>query len=266
MYIVQHMKNLLVLLAFLSLLACQSSVQKTGNSKDTSIETTSPKAEAQASFVHQIHEPSDKSATAPLLVLLHGRGSHEGIFYNMAPHLDPRLRVVSVRGPKVLGEKSFAWFDLDRNQEGMIYDGAEVLQCSERIIGFIDQLKQDNNWNPEKVLLGGFSQGAIMSLGTALKHPEKIDAALCLSGHLYPEFIENFEARPAHQELDILVSHGKKDTVLPYSDMQAAVKWLSENKISASTYYYDSGHSWSPENFRDFRAWLTTYVNDNVGD
>ena len=53
------------------------------------------------------HGPSDPDA--PLVVLLHGRGSHEGEIISLAPHLPQGLQYAAVRAPIAEGG-GFAWF------------------------------------------------------------------------------------------------------------------------------------------------------------
>lgn len=45
---------------------------------------------------------------APVLVMLHGIGSHEGDLLQLAPYLDPRLAVISLRAPLPWGAGGFA--------------------------------------------------------------------------------------------------------------------------------------------------------------
>ncbi len=222
-----------------------------------------PKANIELSLAHQIHEPAEGSKDAPLLILLHGRGSNEGNFISMAPNLDPKLRVVSVRGPLILRPGSFAWFDLQRGQNGLRkYEENEVLAMSDQLIDFIEELISKYGLEPSKIFIGGFSQGAIMSLGTGLRHPGVIDGVLCLSGALYPEFMKDFKLKKEHEELSILVTHGRKDNVLSFDHINEAVDLLKQKGLDVSFKHYDSAHTFPPENFRDFRDWLVSELDN----
>jgi len=104
--------------------------------------------------------------------------------------------------------------------------------------------------------LGGFSQGAILSLGTGLKYPLAIRGVACLSGEFYPQFEKSLNSEVAKRGFDIFISHGKKDAILPYEDMVESVKLLKNNDYKITEYYYDTGHTISQKNHQDFVNWL----------
>src|SRR5258708_37819393 len=68
--------------------------------------------------------PAD--APVPLLILLHGVGSNESDLFRLAPALDGRFRVLSVRGPLVRAEGSYAWFIPAFTANGIQIDPAEL--------------------------------------------------------------------------------------------------------------------------------------------
>ena len=54
-------------------------------------------------LVHTSIPPRAPSAVPPLLLLLHGIGADEQDLLPLAPHLDPRLHVISARAPHRIG-------------------------------------------------------------------------------------------------------------------------------------------------------------------
>jgi len=259
----QISKPYLLLILFL-LLGCQSAKAPASEKREINkVETSPTQAENQLKLKHQIHEPANGNVDAPLLVLLHGRGSNESVFISMAPNLDRRLRVVSVQGPMKLGEGRFAWFDLQPNSDGLrVYNSAEVLAMSDSLVEFIEAFISKHLLKPKKVFIGGFSQGAIMSLGPGLRHPKVIDGVLCFSGALYPEFLSDFSLQAKHKDLSILVTHGKNDLVLPYTDIKSSVQFLKEKGLAIDFKEYESAHTFPPENFRDFIDWLAVELDN----
>jgi len=254
----KQLPKLSPLLIVLIVFGCQSAnppaAEKSANRKENPAQEL---VKPQLKLVHQVNEPENEMQDAPLLVLLHGRGSNESVFISMAPNLDRRLRVVSVQGPIKMGEGRFAWFDLQRNSDGLRrYEGAEVLSMSDRLVAFIEAFVSHHELEPKQIFIGGFSQGAIMSLGTGLRHPKVVDGVLCFSGALYPEFLTDVPLSAEQKELSILVTHGKKDIVLPFAEIELAVNQLKSKGLETTFKQYDSAHTFPPENFRDFREWL----------
>ena len=48
---------------------------------------------------------------SPLLLILHGVGSHEGDLAALVPLLDDRFHVLNLRAPISLAPSSYAWFE-----------------------------------------------------------------------------------------------------------------------------------------------------------
>ena len=78
------------------------------------------------SLVHLVCEPIVKADTPPLLLLLHGVGSNEDDLFGLAPYLDERFLIISVRAPNTLGPGSYAWFDVDFTPQGPVIDPAPI--------------------------------------------------------------------------------------------------------------------------------------------
>ena len=71
------------------------------------------------SFVHLVRPPAQPSAVPPLLLLLHGVGSHERDIFDLSEYLDPRFFVVSARAPNQLGPDSYAWYPVEFTATGV---------------------------------------------------------------------------------------------------------------------------------------------------
>src|SRR5690349_8842275 len=54
----------------------------------------------------------------PLLLMLHGVGANERDLFPLAPELDPRLQILSLRAPLTRGPNSYAWFTVAFLPEG----------------------------------------------------------------------------------------------------------------------------------------------------
>ncbi len=65
------------------------------------------------SLHHVMRRPETPSENPPLLILLHGVGSHELDLFSLAPYLDKRFLVLSARAPNTMGPNSYAWFPVE---------------------------------------------------------------------------------------------------------------------------------------------------------
>lgn len=59
-----------------------------------------------------IRKPKVSIEKPPLLLLLHGVGSNEEDLFSLASNLPDSFLIVSLRGPLVLGPKSFGWYEV----------------------------------------------------------------------------------------------------------------------------------------------------------
>lgn len=208
------------------------------------------------SLVHLIRPPRRQASDAPLILLLHGVGSHERDLFDLAQYLDPHAFIVSARAPNVLGPNSYAWYPVEFTATGPIID-ADVAEDSRLILlRFIDELVAAYPVDARRVYLMGFSQGAIMSLAVALTQPEKVAGSVAMSGRLLPEIQPKIAEAERLRDLPILMTHGLHDPIIPIGDARAASVYLSRLPLKLTYREYDMGHQVTVESLKDIVAWL----------
>src|SRR5579862_4733461 len=150
----------------------------------------------------------------PLLVLLHGLGSDERDLLSLAAELDSGLSVVSIRAPYETGYGGFAWFDIQFLADGKrIIDDEQAVSSRELLLSDLHELVDSEK--PSHLILGGFSQGAMMAAGILLRTPEMLAGAWLMSGRFLPVFDPRQETPVARP---VLVQHGLYDEVLAIDD------------------------------------------------
>lgn len=246
------MKALFFIITCLVSIGCRHTPATTDKTVPPVIQTTVPQ-QAKLSLEYKVRTPTITTEDTPVLFLLHGLGSNEKNFFDLAQQVDGRMLVISARAPISLSADRYSWYNLSRDNKGWSYKDAEVLEASEKLIAFVSEIKKKHKVSGP-VYLGGFSQGAIMSLGTALRHPDKIKGAISLSGQLYSAFLDNH--RRNYSQLEILVTHGNNDKVLPVRIMKENVKTLINKGLNPEVHYFDSEHTISRENYSAFINWL----------
>lgn len=206
------------------------------------------------SLQYLVRPASRITKPAPLIVLLHGVGSNEQDLFDLAQYLEPEAVVVSARAPNVLGPKSFAWYPVEFTAAGPIID-AEAAEASRLILlKFIGELIATYNVDAKRVYLMGFSQGAIMSLAVALTQPEKVAGIVVMSGRLLSEIKPKIV--PHLNGLPVLMTHGRRDAIIPIKDARSASTYLSTLPVQLTYREYDMGHQLTAESLNDIVAWL----------
>lgn len=164
------------------------------------------------------------------VVLLHGFGAPGDDLVALAQFIRvPNVRFVFPAAPIELGGlygDARAWWQLDlakleqdlrtgsiRDRRSEVPVGLDVARA--KISALLDELKVDNT----KLVLGGFSQGAMLSLDVAL-HRDVAPAGLALmSGTLLAESL--WEPKFAKLSgVPVFMSHGIADSLLPFAISQ----------------------------------------------
>lgn len=192
----------------------------------------------------------------PLLLLLHGVGSHEGDLIGLAPYLDPRFHIVSARAPNVLAPGAYAWFHVEFTSAGPVINPQEAESSRVILLRFIDEVIEFYGVDPRRVYLLGFSQGAIMSLSLALTEPKKLAGVVAMSGRILPEALPRIAASEALEGLPILLLHGTQDQVLGIEYGRAARDRLTGLPVALTYREYPIGHQVTEEGLAEVASWL----------
>jgi phospholipase/carboxylesterase len=214
------------------------------------------------SLVHLVRQPHVKGASTPLLLLLHGVGSNEYDLFGLAPYLDKRFLIISVRAPHTMGVDSFAWFEVNFTPQGPVIQPEQAEASRNRMITFLNEAVAAYGADPQQVYLMGFSQGAIMSASVALTRPELVAGVVLMSGRILPQ-IEPLVAAPEKLKgLPVLVVHGTSDGVLPINNGRDSQKRLSALPVDLLYREYPMGHEVSRESLADVTSWLSARLDD----
>ncbi|MFN3754836.1 alpha/beta hydrolase [Flavobacterium sp.] len=210
------------------------------------------------SLHHLVREPKDKKDKNPLLLLLHGYGSNEEDLFSFAGELPEEYYVVSARAPFDMTFGSYAWyainFDADENK---FSDIGQARASRDIIAGFIDELTANYPIDADNVTLIGFSQGCILSYAVALSYPEKVQRVVAMSGYFNPEIAVDDYTENDLSKLKIFASHGTVDQVIPVEWARKSIPMLQVLGIDVIFKEYMVGHGVAPQNFFDFKHWLS---------
>ncbi len=209
------------------------------------------------SLVHLVRQPKKEAGTPPLLMLLHGIGSNEHDLYGLAPFLDERFLVISVRAPNTLGPGSYAWFEVDFTAQGPVINPEQAEISRKTLITLLNEAVTSYGADPERVYLMGFSQGAIMSASVALTQPELVAGVVMMSGRILPEIQPLIAPKEELAGLPFIVVHGTADTVLPITYGRASRELLSSLPVELTYHEYSMGHEVSQESLNDVTTWLS---------
>jgi phospholipase/carboxylesterase len=163
----------------------------------------------------------------PLLVLLHGFGAPAEDLVPLAFHMDlpPGTRFVCPGAPLALGmpfSDARAWWMIDLARLERIGGDAWVREtpagmdaARTKIIALLGECQRRLGAAPERTVIGGFSQGAMLATDVVLGTDTPFAGLVVFSGTLVAE--PAWSARmPARRGLPVFQSHGTQDSLLPY--------------------------------------------------
>ena len=184
---------------------------------------------------------------APLVVLLHGRGSDEEQIATLAGHLPRRLAYAAVRAPIAEGG-GYAWFA----NRGIGRPVAESL--TETMAWFREWLDTEAGERP--VVLVGFSGGAAFAGGLLLADPARWAGVAVLLGTLPFEAGVPVDAGRL-ADVPVLLARGEQDRVIPGDLLDRTWAYLHQESGAALTAHLDpGGHGLSARAVTTLSDWL----------
>ncbi len=186
-----------------------------------------------------------KSEPSCLVVMCHGYGAPGsdlvGLFEDILHHLpedSDKPAFLFPEGPIDLEDEGLygarAWWRLNMAQlmqmsatnsfdkmRDAIPDGID--QAREKLCACIEQYRQKNQWTDLPIVLGGFSQGAMLTVDTALRGSvSPVVGMFVFSGALICESLWRAAATAKPLSIPMVQSHGRIDPILPI----ATGRWL----------------------------------------
>jgi phospholipase/carboxylesterase len=187
------------------------------------------------------------------LVLLHGRGADEHDLVPLLDELDPQRRLVGVtpRAPLALPPGGAHWYRLGGIGTP---DAASFLPTYEALGAWLGELPAITGVPLERTVLGGFSQGCVMTYAMVYGAGRPaLAGAICLSGFL--PAVDGFELDPsARASTPVAIAHGRGDAVIGFGFGEAARDRLTAAGVHPVWLPSELGHTIDPRHLPALRA------------
>ena len=182
-----------------------------------------------------ILNPSSKEKPKNAVILCHGYGGDGKDISLLASYWRtylPDTLFVCPDAPErcAVSSTGFQWFDLMDQTKDQVLVKSLVAEIKLNLL--IDEVMNNNNLKAEKVAIGGFSQGCMISLQTGIKRKDKINSIIGYSGKIIDtdHLQNNINSRP-----DIILMHGDKDEIVPVSFFLEAKEFLNKNNYKVES-------------------------------
>lgn len=197
--------------------------------------------------------PESQRAGRPLLVLLHGYGSHEGDLFGMAPYFPLDFTIASVRAPHAEGN-GFAWFAPDARRPGDP-QAEGVDDATDALLDWLAEVRGD----APVVGLLGFSQGGAVAVHALRRDPDSAAFAVNLGGFTVGGE-QSGDAELARRLPPVFWGRGLLDQVIPASAIERTEGYLPDHVDLTTGIYEDLGHGVSQTELADVVRFLRERV------
>ena len=193
----------------------------------------------------------EKNTAEVVLIWFHGYGANnwgfEPFIKLLNLNLDGRLHVIMPNAPVDNGKRS--WYPLPSTLNGSVVEDDEGIMNSKKIIA---EALNDHIDIDKRLFLGGFSQGAALSLSMGLNNDMKSDGIIAISGYVPSASKINI----VDHSKDIYVAHGKNDTTISIETHEKSIRFLEKNNLSYTEYLDDCGHTISKAMIGSLSEWM----------
>ena len=184
-----------------------------------------------------ILNPTSKEKLESAVIFCHGYGGDGKDISILASYWKsylPKTIFICPDAPEkcAASPTGFQWFDLmDQTPEQIL---SKSLVAEIKLNKLIDEIKDEYNLLANQIVIGGFSQGCMISLQTGIKRKDKINSIIGYSGKIIDleHLSKNIVSRP-----NIILMHGDIDQVvtidglLEAKDFFAKIDYKIETKI-----------------------------------
>lgn len=163
----------------------------------------------------------------------------------------------SACAPNVMGHGSYAWFQFGVSPQGqrVIHQAQEA--ASRRLLAdTLAGLSRQLGVPPERVIVGGFSQGGIMSLSLLLTQPQLVHGAMVLHSRLLDEVLPFVAPEAQLQGKQLWVSGGTRDQVLPVAHSQSIREQVQKLPITLRYTEFPNAHEITQDELAGAMQWL----------
>ena len=189
-------------------------------------------------------KPETNKKIKNAIILLHGYGGDgkdiSMLSLNWKRHL-PNTIFICPNGhePCSINPNGYQWFDLSKDDPVYILD--QSIKAEKKLSKFIDEIKNEFNFENKQICLSGFSQGCMMSLNVGLTSEKNFNSIVGFSGKIIEK---NDLASRITSTPEILLIHGNLDEIVSPNNLLDAKDFLLRQKINVQTMMIENcGHN-----------------------
>ncbi len=175
--------------------------------------------------------PTPGEAVKSCVILLHGLGSNGANLLDLGHVWKTRFPETAFFAPNApfpyeMGpsfDDGYQWFKFDSQHPSYLAQG--IQKALPYLARYLDEILETFSLPPQKVVLSGFSQGAMMALAFGLQYRHDIGGILAYSGGIFGPLSPS----PLYPPLCLV--HGEEDVVVPPRIFLESKRFLKDHKV-----------------------------------
>jgi phospholipase/carboxylesterase len=168
--------------------------------------------------------------------MLHGLGdSMEGYRWMPEALNFPWLNYLLVNAPDSY-YGGYSWYDFAG-------DMTPGVQRSRKLLLDLLEAQESNNFPSRDIILGGFSQGCLISIEVGLRYPRRLGGIVGISGYVCDPQKLITEMAPRAREQRVLMTHGTLDSMIPFARVKEQMKMLRAAGINVEWHEFQKAHT-----------------------
>jgi len=195
--------------------------------------------------------PEDDSLSLGVIFLLHGFGANMRDLVDIAPMINKKDFIyIFPNAPFEINsgfnQKAYSWFDFDNLNE--IKESEKILENTiEESLGLF-------NIDKDKIYLGGFSQGGMMTMHADIIHQNLFSGLLILSSTIISQIDLNIDLSLNPR---VFLAHGVNDSIISINQGQETHRKLISKGLNVEYHEYEMGHQIIEKEIIDIKSWLS---------
>jgi phospholipase/carboxylesterase len=200
-------------------------------------------------FIHRFISANSKAKQANLtLLLLHGTGGTEDDLIPLGKELASDASILSVRG-KVLENGMPRFF---RRLEEGVFDLEDLKMRTDELAEFILKSSSMYEFDPKKMVVVGYSNGANIGASLLLKRPKVLAGAILFRAMVpfVPDVLPDLSTK------SIILLQGLRDPIVSRREAETLMKLFTDARCDVTLKWQDSGHNLTQEDIVLAKKWL----------
>lgn len=203
-------------------------------------------------FIHHF-QPGTPDGSGRTLLLLHGTGGTETDMVPLGQSVLPGAAILSPRGKVLEGGVAARFFR--RHGEGIL-DIEDLKERTDELAGFVHWAAAEYGFDPGRMVVIGFSNGANVATCLTFRHPALIEGA----GLLRPMLPYVPDPAPDLTGKRVLVAIGEGDPMVPADQSEGLARLLAGlgAEVSVST-APRAGHGLAGSDLSALATWIESF-------